>query len=139
MSAAPSNPRPERLRSPESVMIERRSFVRLSSRLKTSYKVIGVGESLDSLTRNTGGGGVCFFTDSLLAPGTILRIVVTFPAVQHPITFTAEVIWSGRLLLEKTDKAAHRYQTGVRFLEIASKDRLLVIQYCTAGSAASSA
>jgi hypothetical protein len=50
---------------------DRRRFVRLPSRLNASYKVIGAEPNRNLLTRNTSGGGIGFFTDSLLPAGAV--------------------------------------------------------------------
>ena len=113
-------------------MEERRQFVRLSSRLTAAYKVIGAAESdLPALTRNIGAGGVAFFTESYLEPGTLLQVEVKFPDREWPVRFTAEVIWSGELLLSSTDRESRAFETGVRFTNISDEDRQFLVRYST--------
>ena len=114
---------------------ERRRFVRLPSRLNASYKVIGAEPNRNLLTRNTSGGGIGFFTDSLLPPGAVLRVELKFPSLKNPVTFTAEVVWSGKLLLERqADPHPRAYEVGVRFIDIALEDQEFLMDYSTHGS-----
>jgi len=113
-------------------MEERRKFIRLSTRLHATYQVIGTEDTLTSLTRNVGGGGLSLFTESRLAPGTVLKMQVTFPQRTAPVHFSAEVIWSGPLLLEGADRRPDVFETGVRFRQITPRDRAVVMQYAAA-------
>jgi hypothetical protein len=114
---------------------DRRRFIRLPSRLNASYKVIGAEPNRNLLTRNTGGGGIGFFTESLLPPGTVLRVELKFPSRKKPVAFTAEVIWSGKLLLEKLEVPQPRaYEVGVRFLDIAPEDQEFLMDYSARSS-----
>ena len=111
-------------------MEERRRFVRLDARLEVNYHIIGqAGKDLPSLTRNVGGGGIGFFTESRLAPGTILEVEVEFPTHQRRVRFTGGVIWSGQLLLSSGDKSPRPFETGVRFIDIALEDREFLLHY----------
>ena len=110
-------------------MDERRQFTRINSQLVVNYRVIGErGDGISSVTQNVSRSGICFLTDSWIAPETMLQIDVRIPQ-RPPIRFTAEVVWSGALLLEHPDQSPHRFQTGVRFLEIAAPDQELLLQY----------
>ena len=121
-------------------MEERRNFVRLPSRLTATYHIIGVTEDdLAVLTRNIGGGGVAFFTESSLKAGTLLQVEVRFPNRQRPVRFTAEVIWSGELLLGSTDREPRAFETGVRFASISDEDRKFLMRYSTSPSPSRSA
>jgi len=115
-------------------MEERRHFIRLPAHLVTHYTVIGSGPPQASLTRNTSGGGIGFFTESQLAPGTVLEVTVAFPNRQQPLAFTAEVVWSGKLLLARDGEEPRAYETGVRFIEIAPEDQAFIMQYSTSGA-----
>jgi len=115
-------------------MEERRRFVRLPAHLVTHYTVVGGDPPRASVTRNTSGGGIGFFTDSPLRPSTVLHVTVTFPGRTQPIAFTAEVVWSGKLLLERSDEHPRAYETGVRFLEIAPRDQAFLMQYSTSSA-----
>ena len=112
-------------------MEERRHFFRLPARLVVRYAIANSSASHTSVTLNTSGGGIGFFTESLLAPGTRLHVTVDFPERKQPVAFTAAVIWSGKLLLDRHDERPRAYETGVRFLEIAPKDQAFLMQYST--------
>ena len=115
-------------------MEERRRFVRLPAHLIAHYAVARSEPPRVSLTRNTSGGGIGFFTDSPIAPGTVLQVTLAFPECKQPIAFTAEVVWSGKLLLDRSDEQPRAYETGVRFLEIAPRDQAFLMQYSTSHS-----
>ena len=118
---------------------ERRRFVRLPARLHASYQIVSVRRHLTSLTRDTGGGGIGFFTESSLAPGTVLEVQVQFPNRQRAVEFTAEVVWSGKLLLDSTDDRPRAFETGVRFLDISSEDQAFIMQYSASNAPSPSA
>ena len=111
-------------------MEERRQFSRINSQFVVNYRVIGErGDGVSSLTRNVSGGGVCFLTEAWIAPETMLQIEVRVPQRQQTIRFTAEVVWSGALILEHSDQSAYRFQTGVRFVEIAPDEQQLLLKF----------
>lgn len=108
---------------------DRRQFSRINSQFVVNYRVIGEGgEGTSSVTRNVGRGGICFLTDAWIAPETMLQIDVRVPQRPQSIRFTAEVMWSGALLLERPEQSPHRFQTGVRFVEIAADDQQQLLQ-----------
>jgi len=115
-------------------MEERRKFIRLQSRLKAKYWVLGTEEPLSSLSRNIGGGGISLFTKRRLAPSTVLGIEVYFPDRLAPVRFTGEVIWSGELITSGAQDALNTYETGVRFLDITPEDRAHVLKYAETGT-----
>ena len=110
-------------------MEERRKFVRLQSRLKAKCWVLGTEESLSSLSRNIGGGGISLFTKRRLAPGTVLGIEVYIPDRLAPVRFTGDVIWSGELITSGAQDALNTYETGVRFLDITPEEREFILRY----------
>ena len=111
-------------------MEERRQFVRLQSWMTASYQVVGESRPLESITRNTSGGGVGFFTKSRLASGTLLEVTLVFPDQGRTIRFTGEVCWSGPLLLQGSSPNPPRaFETGVRFRRIAPEDHAFLLQY----------
>ena len=115
------------------MMEERRQFVRLSTQLHASYRVIELLNQPKrlALTRNVGGAGISLFTDVSLAAGTVLEVDVMFPSRRSLIHFTGEVMWSGPLVLEGANDPPRAFETGVRFLDIAPKDRAFIVQYAT--------
>ncbi|MBI4597734.1 MAG: PilZ domain-containing protein [Candidatus Omnitrophica bacterium] len=108
---------------------ERRRFVRFTTWLDMRYAVADAAEVSSALTRNISGGGMGFFTKLRLTPGTVLKLEVKFPQRAEPVRCTAEVVWSGPLLLFGQDDAPHAYETGVRILEIAPQDQEFLIQH----------
>lgn len=108
---------------------ERRQFVRLSARLKTSCQVLGAEHSLSTLTKNISAGGMSLFTKARQAPGTVLGLEVYFPGRAAPIRFTARVMWSGELISGGPGPGGATYETGVRFLDIAPEDQDFMLRY----------
>jgi len=107
-------------------MEDRRRFVRLDTEAKTSYTVLDSGRRVASTARNTSGGGACFFTDSRLSPGTMVQVVIAFP--RRTVTFTAEVVWSGPVVVKEPNCPVLPFQTGVRFLAITPQDLAFITQ-----------
>lgn len=111
-------------------MLQRRQYIRLPARLPITYTILPVKvPPVPAVTRNTGGGGVGFFTETKLEPHIVLRICVTFPGYHRSVTFTGEVVWSGKLFLNKKDDAPHEFETGVRFIDVSPDDRAFIIQF----------
>lgn len=111
-------------------MQERRNFVRLQSTLHVAFTVVDSPGRHEALTRNVSGGGVGFFADAKLAPGTVVEVEVAFPSRPQPVRFTGQVIWSaarGR----GDPHGPPRFETGVRFLTIAPDDRTFLMLYST--------
>ena len=74
------------------IMEERRRFVRLDTRLEVTYTVLPSGSPQRVVTRDVGGGGICFFADRVLQPGTRLQISMKLPDREEGVHFTAEVV-----------------------------------------------
>lgn len=110
-------------------MDERRKFVRISARLKTTCQVLGADDSLSLLTKNVSQGGLSLFTKSRMAPGAVLGLEVHFPGRAAPVRFTAQVMWSGELLSEHPGPGRASYETGVRFLDISPEDRDFLLRH----------
>ena len=115
-------------------MPERRRFIRLPARLNATYQILNAGPSQVALTRNTSGGGIGFFTEKLLPAGTVVRLEVKFPERQRSVTFTAEITWSGKLLLAHHDEQPRAFEAGARFLDIAPEDQAFILQYSSAAA-----
>ena len=110
-------------------MEERRKFVRLDTRLDVNYTVLPAGKPQHTITKGVGGGGVCFFTERVLLPGSRLQVAMKLPHHEHPVNFTAEVIWSEQYeVIGKTERR-RAVETGVHFVEIAPKDREAVMRH----------
>ena len=115
-------------------MDERRRFVRLPARLRATYQVVNSDPPRDSLIKNMGGGGIGFFTESRLAPGTVVQVEVQFPERPKPVRFTAQVVWSGELIHESRERLERPYEAGLRFLDVSPEDRQFVMQRSALGT-----
>lgn len=101
-------------------------------KLNISFQAVGTESQLLSLSKDTSGGGVCFFTPTLLAPGTVVKLQVRFPDRKEPVTCTGQVAWSGPLLRERTaGKDDPAFEAGIRFVDIAPADQKFILQYST--------
>ena len=113
---------------------DRRKFARFTCQLHATYAVNGRGSAVRSLTRNIGPGGLSFFTATRIMVGTVLCLELQLSGRRRPIRCTAQVIWSGPLILEQRDSAIHAYETGVRLLDVAEDDQAALIGYASAQS-----
>ncbi|MBI3321090.1 MAG: PilZ domain-containing protein [Candidatus Omnitrophica bacterium] len=110
-------------------MEERRHFVRLDTRLEATYTALPSGKAQRAATKDVGGGGACFFSDRVLEPGTRLQVALKLPDREQPVNFTAEVVWCEPYeVIGKTERQ-RAVEVGVKFLEIAPKDRDAVMQH----------
>ena len=107
---------------------ERRRSVRLRTRLNTVYKNLTTGRVQRALTKDVSGHGACLVTEDLLEAGTPLEIEIKLPDRAAPVTFLAEVVWSG-FQLEGGVQTGSRAEAGIRFVSIDSKDHALVMQF----------
>ena len=110
---------------------DRRQFIRIPSRLNAQFTVVGSDPSRDILARNVSGSGIGFFTDPRLPHGAVLRVQLKFPTRKHPLIFTGEVVWSGKLLLERAGDEPRGYEVGIRFIDIDPDDQAFIIDYST--------
>ena len=110
-------------------MIERRRFVRLHSKLSTTYKVIDKSQPDISHTKNVGGGGIRFATEQKFHPGTLLDIEIKFPDRISPMRFTGQVVWSDAIRNGHSAKNPGEFDTGITFAEIEVQDREFIIQH----------
>ena len=109
----------------------RRQFVRLRTRLTTVFKIVKTGKVRRGLTRDVSGGGLCFVSEELLAPGTSLGIELKLPDRNTPITFSAEVVWSRPVGEPPKSYEAPTIETGVKFVAVDSKNVAILRQYAT--------
>ncbi|HLD78503.1 MAG TPA: PilZ domain-containing protein [archaeon] len=111
------------------MMEERRKFVRLDTRLDVSYTVLPATQSRQTVTKDIGGGGICFFSTSELNPGERLQMAMKLPDREQPVNCTAEVIWCEPYeVIGKTGRQ-RSIEVGVRFIEISPKDQDVVMQH----------
>lgn len=110
-------------------MEEQRQFVRLDARLDVTYTVLQTGAVGQAVTKNISGGGVCIFTERVLAPGTRLQVAMKLPEGERPVNFIAEVVWSEAYEIIGKAERRRAVETGVRFVEIAPPDQEAVMQH----------
>ena len=110
-------------------MEERRRFVRLDTRLEVTSTVLPATQARQAVTKDIGGGGICFFADRELKPGDRLQVTMKLPGREQPVNFTAEVVWCEPYeVIGKTGRQ-RSIEVGVRFLEIAPQDQEAVMQH----------
>ena len=103
-------------------MDERRQFIRIPAQLNVEYAVLPSGMTQHSQTRDVSAGGACLVTDTPLPPETQVQVAIQLPD-QPPVNAIAEPVWT--TTSDVTGKTQHRrvIETGVRFAEIAPRDR----------------
>jgi uncharacterized protein (TIGR02266 family) len=72
--------------------MEQRSAERLAVRLIVDYE--GVDDLLADYTENLSSGGTFIHTERVLAPETVLELVLSFPGLLQPLLVTGVVRWS---------------------------------------------
>ena len=110
-------------------MRERREYIRLSDSLKIIYRVVTTppGDA-GSISKNIGGGGICFPVKHNLSRGDTLKLEVHLPELAEPIVSTVEVAW----VHTKTDIEKDKeflYVMGVKFIDIDPLDRGKILSY----------
>ena len=110
-------------------MEERRRFVRLDTRVNVTYTVLPSGSPQQTTTKDIGGGGICLFSDRVLAPGTQLQTSMTLPDRERPAHFTAEVIWSEPYEVIGKSTRQRSVEVAVRFLEISPEDQEAIMRH----------
>ena len=102
---------------------ERRRFVRMPTRTPLTYIVLPSGSAQLSVTKDLSSNGARLTTEQLLPAGIPLQIALQLPDEAQPVHFTAEVVWSEPYEVEVKAERQRMIETGVRFAEIAPRDR----------------
>ena len=110
-------------------MEERRRFVRLDTRLEVTYTRLPSTQAQQTMTKDIGGGGICFFADELLRPGDRLQVAMKLPNYERAVNFTAEVMWSETYEVVGRTERQRAVEVGVRFVEIAPQDQEAIMQH----------
>ena len=110
-------------------MEERRKFVRLDTRAEVTCTTLSTGKVERTVTKDIGGGGICLFTEHVLAPGTRLQVAMKLPGSEQLVNFIAEVVWSEAYEVVGKTERRRAVETGVRFLEIAPNDQDAVMRH----------
>jgi hypothetical protein len=108
---------------------EQRQVIRLGVRLLTWVKFLSTGKVHRALTRDIGSGGLCLVMEGVIEPGTKLELEIKLPDREAPITATAEVVWSRSIGEPAKSYQGQTAEIGVKFVNIDSKDRSLIMQY----------
>lgn len=109
-------------------MRERRKFLRLENNVAVKYskalKTIGREYFKEVGNGNIGGGGIKLALKEKLSVGTILILKIDLPGDSKPLPVfaTGEVVWNKKIEEDK-------YDTGIKFLKIAKRDRGRIIHY----------
>ena len=112
-------------------MEERRQFVRLNTRLDTTYTVLPSGKAQRTVAKNISGSGICLFLEQSIPPGTQMQVSMKLPDRAQPAVFTAEVVWCETYeMIGKTNRQ-QAVEAGLRFIEISPADQEAVMQYVT--------
>ena len=114
-------------------MEERRRFVRLDTRLEVDYQIAPSGDAQVVVTKDISAGGICFFADRVLKPGTRLTMRLMLPGRAQPIQCTAEAVWSDQYELIGKGRRQRSVEVGVRFLEISPADQAAIMQHVILG------
>jgi c-di-GMP-binding flagellar brake protein YcgR len=110
-------------------MQERRRFVRFQTRLPVTYAVEPQSKPIRTVSRDIGGGGICFFAESAVAPGTRLQVTLHLPERDQLVSFTAEVMCSEQYDLQMKGQRHRSAAIDVRFIEIAPHDQADVMHH----------
>ena len=109
---------------------EHRRFIRVTSRLNATFKIVKTGRVARALTKDIGTGGICFVTADILEPGTVVEVEMKLPDSEAPVRFLGEVAWSRPIGHAKSYEDPTG-ETGVKFVSIDPKDRALIMHYAT--------
>ena len=108
---------------------ERRRFIRVAARLLTFVRTRDTGKTVRVLTKDIGGGGICFVSEERFDTDEIVEVEMTLPDRGQPIAFLAAVAW--RRPVAEAGKSPRRtsWEIGVKFLSIGPKEQALMVQY----------
>ncbi|PIQ89328.1 MAG: hypothetical protein COV72_03515 [Candidatus Omnitrophica bacterium CG11_big_fil_rev_8_21_14_0_20_42_13] len=114
-------------------MDERRKFPRLDEAWPVRYRILEFsGKQVHrSRTINVSAGGVRFFTNASLKPGTLLELELLIPSDSLPVYSRGKVVWQGRVVWckESGDKDLLPLEIGVEFVDIDDYDKKRLYSY----------
>jgi len=101
---------------------ERRKFIRLKAHHLLRYRVVNSEEAprLLSFARNVSAGGVLFYADKEISPGSLVELEISFPEHPKPIKAVARVIRTVPL------ETIGGFEMGAEFINIDEADRKFV-------------
>lgn len=112
---------------------DRRTCIRIDTRLRTSYRLLGSHHATNSVTRDVSTIGISLLTDQPFAPGVVLQIDVELPVRGRTVRLISRVVWSSPLVIPDKVLEPRLYETGGFLLDIAPDDQALLMQ-CAAES-----
>ena len=107
---------------------EHRRFIRITSRLNASVKIVKTGRVARALTKDISSGGICFVTAEILESGTAIEVEIKLPDSEAPVRFLGEVAWSRPIGHAKSYEDPTG-ETGVKIISMDPKDRALIMHY----------
>src|SRR3989338_1360062 len=107
---------------------EHRRFIRVTSRLNATFKIVKTGKIARALTKDISAGGICFVTADILEPGTAVEVEMKLPDSEAPVRFLGEVAWSRPIGHAKSYEDPTG-ETGVKFISIDPKEQALIMLY----------
>ena len=108
---------------------EQRRFVRVTSRLNATFKVVKTGKVKRALTKDISAGGICCVTEELLEAGIAVEVELRLPDRAAPILLLGEVAWSRPIGSQHKSYQNPTAETGIKFVSIDPKDRAAILQY----------
>lgn len=104
---------------------ERRKFARLGSQVQIRFAVVGANESThEGLSKNIGSGGLCISFDKQFAVGTRLRLEISLPNQNEPLTVSGVVAWQA-----ESQPGSNTYDTGIQYMDISFQDMNRLTNY----------
>lgn len=111
-------------------MMEKRRYYRLKDGVKVEYKVTEAFRAQDLQALDMGGGGIRVEILERLIQGTPVEVKLHLPGGKEVCSATGKVAWQ---LPKKTRFGKDFYETGIEFIRMNLKDRLMVIHYVHTG------
>lgn len=117
-------------RSPTSRRIQRRRYVRINGEIPIELKIVKWPdapapapklERSSIYEKNISGGGMLIVTKEALKRGTMLQILMEFPAGRVKVM--------GEVRRVQKNEETEQYEVGVAFLDLNEKDRDKVVKY----------
>ncbi len=106
--------------------LERRTTKRVTACYPMSYRVLGMGKPLHSMSKDISGTGVCMLTEAHISPGCVLQIEITVPNRPRPIHTIGRVVWCEPLVRAELPRSPRLYETGSHLLDISPEDQALL-------------
>ena len=106
--------------------LDRRGAKRVTVCYPMSYRILGMGHSLHSMSKDISGTGLCMITETHIPPGCVLQIEITVPNRARPIHTIGRVAWCEPLVRAELPRSPRLYETGSHLLDISPEDQALL-------------